>query len=58
MNRTQIIGIGLVIIGITVSLLTENNILDTLMGVLSAFGFALVLKWIPFKKRNSANNKI
>lgn len=52
MNKTQIIGIGIVIIGIAAYFLNENNIIHTISGILSAIGLGLVFNWIPFRKRN------
>ena len=52
LNRTQVIGIGIVIIGITTSFLVDNDLLDTTSGVLTAIGIGFIFKWIPFKKRN------
>ena len=53
MNKTQIIGIGIMLIGIAAYLLTENNIIHTISGSLCAIGLGYIFKWIPFKKRKS-----
>jgi len=52
LNRTQIIGIGIVIIGITTYFLVENSIIHTISSASCAIGFGFIFKWIPFKKRN------
>ncbi|MFT6698835.1 MAG: hypothetical protein ACJAVD_000320 [Porticoccaceae bacterium] len=51
MNKTQIIGIGIIIIGIAAYFLTGNNIVHTISGALSTIGLSFVFKWIPFRKR-------
>ncbi len=51
-NKTQIIGIAIVTIGIASYFLVENNITQTTSGILCAIGLGLILKWIPFKKKN------
>lgn len=51
-NKTQIIGIAIVTIGIASYFLVENNIIQTTSGILCAIGLGLILKWIPFKKKN------
>jgi len=57
MNKSQIIGIGIIIIGgITGYFFEENNIISTLSGVLCAVGLTLILKWFPLKKRKQLNN--
>lgn len=53
MNKLQIIGIGIGIVGISASLLLDISIIQPISGVLCAIGLALVFKWIPFKKQNS-----
>jgi len=50
MNTTQIIGIVIVVIGITTSFLVDNVIIGVALGVLSAVGIGLIFKWIPFRK--------
>ncbi|MEO8934365.1 MAG: hypothetical protein ABI295_08655 [Xanthomarina sp.] len=52
MNKTQIIGIGITIIGIVVPFLFENPIIQTASGVLSAIGLGFVLKLLPLKKQD------
>ncbi|WP_170062855.1 hypothetical protein [Polaribacter butkevichii] len=52
MNKLQIIGIVIIIIGIISGyIFVENNIISTVSGVLSAIGLTLILKWFPLKKR-------
>ena len=53
MNKSQIIGIGIGIVGVIAYLLFDNSIIQTTSGVLCAIGLGFVLKWIPFKKQNS-----
>ena len=53
MNRTQLIGIGIMLIGIATSFFSNDNILTTLSGVLCAIGLGFILKFIPFKKTKS-----
>lgn len=52
MNKNQIIGIGLILIGIASYFLLENDFIHVIGGVLCGIGVGLILKWIPFKKRN------
>lgn len=52
MNRNQLIGIGIMLIGIIISVFTDNSILTMLSGFLCAIGLGLILKFIPFKKQN------
>jgi len=51
MNKTQVVGIGIGIIGFATYLLTENNVIHTISGVLCAISLGFVFKWIPFKKQ-------
>ena len=51
MNKTQIIGIGIIVFGIAIYFLTENSIPQTISGVLCAIGLGFVFKWIPFRKQ-------
>ncbi|WP_286852500.1 hypothetical protein [Xanthomarina sp.] len=53
MNKTQIIGIGIIAFEIATYFLTENSMLQTISGVLCAIGLGFVFKWIPFNKQNS-----
>jgi hypothetical protein len=52
LNKAQTAGIGLFVLGVSASFLVENNLIGTILGVLSAFGIGLIFKWIPFTKRN------
>lgn len=52
MTKEQWIGIGIIAIGSIVYFLFENDILQTISGVLCAIGLALILKLITFKKQN------
>ena len=56
MNKTQVVGIGIGIIGFATYLLTENNVIHTISGVLCAISLGFVFKWIPFKKQRNSNN--
>ncbi|WP_299126284.1 hypothetical protein [uncultured Winogradskyella sp.] len=56
MNKSQTIGIGIIIVGIIAYLLFENSIIQTTSGALCAIGLGLILKWIPFKKKIQLNN--
>lgn len=53
MNKLQIIGIGIIIVGIIAYLLVDHNIISTLSGALCAIGLGYIFKWIPFKKPGS-----
>jgi multisubunit Na+/H+ antiporter MnhG subunit len=53
MTKSQIIGIGIIIIGIIAYLSVDHNIISTLSGVLCAIGLGFIFKWISFKKQNS-----
>ena len=55
LNQNQIIGIGIIVIVITASLLIESEslLIGVPSGVAAAVGVALIFKWIPFKKRTS-----
>ncbi len=52
MNKNQLIGIGIMLIGIIISFFTDNNILTMLSGFLCAIGLGFILKFIPLKKQN------
>lgn len=52
LNRAQIIGITIVLIGFAIYYFTVNTIVNTISGVLCAIGLGLVFKWIPFGKQN------
>ena len=53
MNKIQIIGLGIIILGgIASYFYEENNIISILSGVLCAVGLTFVLKWFPFQNRN------
>jgi len=52
--RTQILGIGLILMAISISFLVENSLFETILGVLTAVGVGLMFKWIPFRKQNLA----
>jgi hypothetical protein len=52
-NKTQIIGIGIVIVALTTSILTESTLISTTSGVLTAIGVGFIFKWIPFKKQKA-----
>jgi len=54
MNKSQKIGIGILIVGIIAYLLVVNSIIQTTSGVLCAIGLGLICKWIPLKKQNSS----
>ncbi len=51
LNKYQIIGLGVLLIGITTPFLFKISAIKTISGVISAIGIGLILKWIPFKKR-------
>ena len=55
LKQNQILGVGIILIGITVSLLNESEslLIGVPSGVAAAVGVALIFKWIPFKKRTS-----
>jgi hypothetical protein len=51
MNKTQIIGIGIGIIGIMAYFFTENGVIHTVSGVLCAISLVFIFKLIPFKSK-------
>lgn len=53
MNKNQLIGIGVLFVGIATSFLANHSILTMLSGFLCAIGLGLILKFIPFKKTKS-----
>ena len=53
LNKLQIIGLGVLLIGITTPFLVEISVIKTIAGVISAIGIGLTLKWIPFKKKEA-----
>lgn len=52
MTKEQRIGIGISAIGSVVYYCVENDVLQTISGILCAIGLSLVLKLIAFKKQN------
>lgn len=50
LNRNQIIGTIIFLVGVIASFLYDNSIIEVPSGVASAVGVALFFKWIPFKK--------
>jgi hypothetical protein len=52
MKKSQIKGIAIVIFSVLAYLLLDNNLMQTISGVLCAIGLGYILKWIPFKKQN------
>lgn len=60
MNKNQIIGLLMAIIGILVGLLWKKSfmygeILDFLFGVFAAIGISMVLKFLPIKSKNKTD---
>ena len=55
LNQNQIIGIGIMVLVITASLLIESEslLIGVPSGLAAAVGVGLILKWIPFKKSTS-----
>ena len=51
MKKSQIKGIAIVLFSIIAYLLVDNNLVQTISGVLCAIGLGYILKWIPFKKQ-------
>jgi hypothetical protein len=51
-TKLQIAGMFLLLIGILINFLANNTSIETLAGMLSAVGIALIFKWIPFNKIN------
>jgi hypothetical protein len=49
MNKAQIIGIGIGIVGIMAYFFTENGVIHTISGVLCAISLGFIFKWLPFK---------
>ena len=56
MIKSQIIGIAILVLGIISYILLDNNLMQTISGVLCAVGLGYIFKWIPFKKQNSTDN--
>ncbi|MDP5106218.1 MAG: hypothetical protein NWQ31_08610 [Polaribacter sp.] len=60
MNKNQIIGLLLAIIGVTLGLLWEKpeyaDVLDFLFGVLTAIGLSMVLKFLPIKRKKKTDS--
>jgi hypothetical protein len=52
MNKSQIIGIGIGIVGIMAYFLTENGVIHTISGALCAVSLDFIFKYIPFKRKN------
>ena len=52
MRKSQIKGIAIVIFSALAYLLLDNNLMQTISGVLCAVGLGYILKLIPFKKQN------
>jgi len=53
LNKLQIIGIGILLFGITIPFLVENNVVETIAGVIAAIGIGFIFKWIPFRKQKA-----
>ena len=55
LNQNQLIGIGIILVVITASLLIESEslLIGVPSGLAAAVGVGLILKWIPFKKSTS-----
>ena len=53
MNYNQIRGIAIIIFSISGYVLLDNNIMQTLAGVLCAVGLGYIVKWLPIKKQKS-----
>jgi hypothetical protein len=53
LNKLQFIGIGILLFGIIIPFLVENNVVETIAGVFAAIGIGFILKWIPFKKQKA-----
>lgn len=53
MNKNQIIGIAIFLVGIATYFLIENQIIGTVSGVVTAIGLAYMLRIMPFNKQNS-----
>lgn len=54
LKTLQLIGILLCILGITGYVVYQEWIPDFLLGVLTAFGIALVIGWVPFKTKKKS----
>ena len=53
LNKLQIIGIGILLFGIIIPFLVENNVVEIIAGVIAAIGLGLIFKWIPFRKQKA-----
>lgn len=51
LSKLQIIGIGILLVGITIPFLVENNVIETVAGVIAAIGLSFIFEWIPFRKQ-------
>jgi hypothetical protein len=61
MNKNQIIGLLMAVLGIIVGLLWEKpveyaEIIEFLFGVFSAIGISMILKFLPIKSKNKINS--
>ncbi len=53
LNRSQIYGIVIAIIGLSSYSLVNNDILQTFLGIVCAIGLGFALKWLPIGKQNT-----
>ena len=55
LNQNQIIGIGILLIGISASYFFNSTLMGVISGALAAVGVGLIFKWIPFHRKNGKN---
>ena len=53
MDQSQIKGVAIIAFSLIGYSLLDNTIMHTISGVLCAVGLGLILKWIPFSKKNT-----
>lgn len=51
MNTLQLKGISIIVLSIIGYFLLDNNLMQTVAGILCALGVAYVLKWLPLKRK-------
>ncbi|GER59303.1 hypothetical protein [Patiriisocius marinus] len=53
MDQSQIKGVAIIAFSLIGYSLLDNTIMHTISGILCAVGLGLILKWIPFSKKNT-----
>lgn len=52
MNKSRVIGIGLIIIGIVIQFLFDETLIQITAGAICAIGLGYLFNWIPLKKKD------